>query len=72
MALFSLLAVFGIAGCGGVTTCDLDFADVNSQELCDAQAAPFGCDIPAAWSAATQFCSGVNCTSGCPTTGSTD
>lgn len=64
MGVLSLFVLaIGVAGCGsGGTTCSYDFLDSSTQEICDNQAAPFGCDIPAQWSAATQFCTGVNCT----------
>lgn len=71
---FLALLMFALAGCGGTggtQTCNLDFLDSSTQEICDNQAAPFGCDIPANWSAATQFCEGINCTE-CGGTGSTD
>lgn len=67
LAALPLLA--GNMGCGGGSsenTCSLDFSDSSTQEICDQQASQAGCDIPAQWSATTQFCSGVNCTVGCP------
>lgn len=60
--------VIGNMGCGsgGENTCSLEFSDSSTQEICDQQASAAGCDVPAQWSATTQFCSGVNCTVGCP------
>lgn len=71
LALLVFALGIGMSGCGGTTTCSLDFLDSSTQEICDNQAAAAGCDTPAEWSALTQFCTGHNCTD-CPGTGTTE
>ena len=64
LTLFVFVMALGIAGCGesGGVTCNIDFLDSSTQEICNTQAAAAGCDLPANWSGITQFCDGVNCT----------